>query len=140
MNRDLPTCGVVSTAGTDTVALPKLILGTAALAVFTRMVLCSPDWSVEVTIDFLGDFDGVPVDRDVVMFDCVFHKNFLRSFFLERRKPSWPLLFGNRNLTTAPSEVFLRSGSAASRSKGSCLYEVVPSGTVEPPVIKRCDT
>ena len=136
VERDFPTRCVVPATGADAVALPKLTFRADTFAVLLCVIPCSPDGAVVGAIDFFTDFDGIPVDRDVVMFDL--HENFLRSICLERRKPSWPLLFGNRNLTTAPSEIFLRSGSAASRSKGSCLYEVVPSGTVEPPVIKRC--
>ena len=92
------------------------------------------------TVRFLGDCHPLAggLEVDAVLIVVEIHKVFLRSICLERRKPSWPLHFGNRNPTTAPSEIFLRSGSAASRSKGSCLYVVVPSSIVEPSVISRC--
>lgn len=63
--------------------------------------------------------------------------DFLQSICMEWRKPRGQLQNGNSYPTAVPMES-PPFRSAASRSIGSCLCSVVPSYTVEPPVINRC--
>ena len=83
----LLTGNVERAAGANTVALPELGLGAAALAVLLGMVAGVPDRLIVSPVNFLADLDGGPVDRDKVLFVSVLHENFLRSICLERRKP-----------------------------------------------------
>ena len=85
----LLTGSVERAAGANTVALPKLGLGAAALAVLLGMVAGVPNGLVVCSVNLFADLDGVPVDRDKVLLVVVLHENFLRSICLERRKPSW---------------------------------------------------
>lgn len=86
---NLLTGSVERAAGANTVTLPKLGLGAAALAVLLGMVAGVPDGLVVCPVNFLADLDRGPVDRDKVLLVVVLHENFLRSICLERRKPSW---------------------------------------------------
>lgn len=123
---------------TVAVAKPELILGadtpTMRLVALAESVVVAS----MVSIIILGNLHpfACGFEIDTIGIDIFLHFNFLHSICMEWRKPRCQLPNGNTN----PTAVFVELPpfrSAASRSIGSCLCSLLPSYTVEPPLIRR---
>ena len=74
-------------SGANSVALPDLRLGAAALAVLLSVVTSVPDWTVIRPVDFLADLDGLSINRDKVAIGFLLHDCFLHWFSNLRKLP-----------------------------------------------------
>ena len=85
--------------------------------------------------EFLGYFDFNSLSRELVP---DFHEKFLRFRFLSKRRKH-SCKNGCRNKTAASMKFFHSIPRLQlDRGVGSCVYLIVPQGTIEPSEIRGC--